>query len=202
MEHRCSQQIDKENFNMMKKMITLALAALMLVGMVACGGSGEEMGTSFGVDSATTLLEQVWGSYADDEKFAIMGGDYDTNVADAPAKFNHENAEYMDSMLAIPADAAAMVDDAASMIHMMNANTFTAGAFHLADLNNEEAFVSAVKDSVMNRQWLCGFPEKLVIVSDGSGYVVTAFGNGEAIETFKTKLTEMGGTVVTEENLM
>lgn len=185
---------------MMKKMITLALAALMLVSMVACGG-GEEMATSFGAESATVLLEQVWGSYAEDEKFAIMGGDYDNNVADAPAAFNYGNAEYMDGMLAIPADAAAMVDDAASMIHAMNANTFTAGAFHLADLSNEEAFVSAVKDSVMNRQWLCGFPEKLVIVSDNSGYVISAFGNGEAIDNFKTKLTEMGGTVVVEENL-
>lgn len=186
---------------MMKKMFSLALAVLMLVGMVACG-SNEELGTSFGVSNATELLEQVWGRYADDEKFAIMGGDYDSNVADAPAKFNHENAEYMDSMLAIPADAAAMVDDAASIIHMMNANTFTAGAFHLADVANEDAFVTAAKDSIMNRQWICGFPEKLVIVSDGSGYVITAYGNGDAVENFKTKLTEMGGEVVVEESLM
>ena len=188
---------------MMKKMMTLALAALMLVGMVACGGgTTDNVGTGFGADSATAVLETVWASYADDEKFAIMGGDYDSNVPDAPAKFNHENAEYMESMLVIPPEATAMVDDAASMIHMMNANTFTAGAFHLADLNNEEAFVSAVKERVMNNQWLCGFPEKLIIVSDGSGYVVTAFGNGEAIDSFKTKLTEMGGTVMAEESLM
>jgi len=188
---------------MMKKMITLALAALMVLSMVACGGGNKDAaGAGFGADSATAVLETVWANYADDEKFAIMGGDYDSNVADAPAKFSHENAEYMDSMLAIPADASAMVDDAASMIHMMNANTFTAGAFHLTDGANEEAFVSAVKDSVMNRQWICGFPEKLVIVSDGNGYVVSACGNGEAIETFKTKLTDMGGTVVAEESLM
>jgi len=85
---------------------------------------------------------------------------------------------------------------------MMNANTFTAGAFHLSDAASEEAFVSAVKDSVMNRQWICGFPETLIIVSDGNGYVVSAFGNGDAIETFKTKLTDMGGKVVVEESLM
>lgn len=187
---------------MMKKMITLALAALMLVGMVACGGAKDDTGAGFDVNSATGVLESVWAAYAEDEKFAIMGGDYDSNVADAPAKFNHENAEYMESMLVIPPEAAALVDDAASMIHMMNANTFTAGAFHLADVNNEEAFVSAVKERVMDNHWLCGFPEKLVIVSDGSGYVVTAFGNGEAIDNFKTKLTEMGGTVVAEESLM
>jgi len=187
----------------MKKIITLALAAIMMLALVACGGGADDnAATGYNVDSATALLETVWASYGDNEKFAIMGGDYDTNVPDAPAKFSHENAEYMDSMLAIPADAAAMVDDAASIIHMMNANTFTAGAFHLSDAASEEAFVSAVKDSVMNRQWICGFPETLIIVSDGSGYVVSAFGNGDAIETFKTKLTDMGGTVAAEENLM
>ena len=188
----------------MKKMISLALAAIMLLALAACGGNGDNGSAKggFEAESATALLETVWGSYADDEKFAIMGGDYDNNVSDAPGKFNHENAEYMDSLLAIPADAAAMVDDAASIIHMMNANTFTAGAFHLSDAANEEAFVVAVKESVMNRQWMCGFPEKLVIVTDGSGYVVSAYGNGEAVENFKSKLVEMGGEVVVEENLM
>lgn len=187
---------------MMKKMIAFALAAVMMLTMVACGGGKkDEVPAGYGVNSAVAVLESVWANFGDDEKFPIMGGDYDNNVADAPAPFNYENAEYMDSMLAIPADATAMVDDAASMIHMMNANTFTAGAFHLADAANEEAFVAAVKDSVMNRQWMCGFPEKLVIVSDGAGYVVAAFGHGDAINPFMTKLTEMGGTVVVEENI-
>ena len=184
----------------MKKMIAFVLAAGMLLTLTACGGAKDEA-TGIGAASAVELLETVWSSYAEDETFAIMGGDYDNNVADAPAAFDYTNAEYMDSMLAIPADASAMVDDAASMIHMMNANTFTAGAFHLTDAANEEAFAAAVKDSVMNRQWLCGFPEKLVIVSAGDGYVVTAFGNGELIDTFTAKLTDLGGAVIVEENL-
>ena len=186
----------------MKKMITLALAALMLLALVACGGSDKGAAKGgFEADSAVALMENVWNSYDDGDKFAVMGGDYDNNVADAPAAFNFENAEYMDSMLAIPADAAAMVDDAASLMHMMNANTFTAGAFHLADAANEEAFVAAVKENIMNRHWMCGFPEKLVIVSDGNGYVVTMFGHGDAVNPFTAKLTEMGGTVVAEENI-
>ena len=186
----------------MKKMITLALAVIMVLALVACGGGSDKGGAAgFGADSATAVLENVWAQYGDDEKFAIMGGDYDNNVMDAPAKFAHDNAEYMDGMLAIPAEATAMVDDAASMMHMMNANTFTAGAFHLTDAANEEAFAAAVTESVMNRQWMCGFPEKLVIISDGNGYVVTAFGHGDAINPFTAKLTEMGGTVIVEENI-
>lgn len=175
----------------------------MLLALVACGGSSDNGAAKggFEAESATALLETVWGKFADSEKFPIMGGDYDNNQPDAPAAFNFENAEYMDGMLAIPADAAAMVNDAASMMHMMNANTFTAGAFRLADVANEEAFAAAVKENVMNRQWMCGFPEKLVIISDGNGFVVTAFGHGDAINPFTAKLTEMGGTVIVEENI-
>ena len=186
---------------MMKKMISLAMAVLMLVAMVACGG-GEQTANSFGVVDSTELLQQVWGSYADDEKFAIMGGDYDNNVSDAPGKFNHENAEYMDSLLAIPADAAAMVDDAASIIHMMNANTFTAGAFRLADMNNTDAFVAAVKESVMNRQWMCGFPEKLVIVNVSDTCLIVMFGAGEIIDPLANNAVELlSGTVVVDQGL-
>lgn len=187
----------------MKKMITPALAAIMLLALVACGGNSDNGSAKggFEAESATALLETVWGSYAEDEKFAVVGGDYDNFVDNAPGKFAHDNAEYMDGMLAIPADATAMVDDAASLMHMMNANTFTAGAFHLTDAANVDAFAAAVKENVMNRQWMCGFPEKLVIISDGSGYVVTAFGHGDAINPFTAKLTEMGGTVIVEENI-
>lgn len=187
----------------MKKMITLALAAIMMLTMVACGGNNDNGGAQGGmeVESAVALMETVWNSYADDEKFAVMGGDYDNFVDNAPGKFAHDNAEYMDGMLAIPADATAMVDDAASLMHMMNANTFTAGAFHLTDAANEEAFAAAVKENVMNRQWMCGFPEKVVIVSCGNGYVVTMFGHGDAVNPFTAKLTEMGGTVIVEENI-
>ena len=187
----------------MKKMITPALAAIMLLALVACGGNSDNGSAKggFEAESATALLETVWGSYAEDEQFAVVGGDYDHFVDNAPGKFAHDNAEYMDGMLAIPADATAMVDDAASLMHMMNANTFTAGAFHLTDAANEEAFVAAVKENVMNRQWMCGFPEKLVIISDGSGYVVSAFGHGDAINPFTAKLTELGGTVIVEENI-
>ena len=187
----------------MKKMITLALAAIMLLTMVACGGSSDNGSAQGGmeVESATALLETVWNSYADDEKFAVVGGDYDNFVDNAPGKFAHDNAEYMDGMLAIPADATAMVDDAASLMHMMNANTFTAGAFHLTDAANEEAFAAAAKENIMNRQWMCGFPEKVVIVSCGNGYVVTMFGHGDAVNPFTAKLTELGGTVIVEENI-
>ena len=56
----------------------------------------------------------------------------------------------------------------------------------------------------MNNQWMCGFPETLIIVTVGEDYVVSAFGNGQVIEAFKTAITTVYGdaaVVSVEENL-
>ncbi|MBR3599435.1 MAG: hypothetical protein IKL53_06085, partial [Lachnospiraceae bacterium] len=119
----------------------------------------------------------------------IAGGDYNNSVMDAPGAFNVSDVESLDAMLGVPADAASYVDDAASMMHMMNANTFTAGAYRVTDAANQQDFCDKLKDNIMNRQWMCGFPDTLIIVSIGDNYVVSAFGNAEIIDTFKTKLT-------------
>jgi len=184
----------------MKKIITLALAAIMMLALVACGGGADDnAATGYNVDSATALLETVWANYPEDQKFPVMGGDYDNMVDGMPGAFDYTNAEYMDGLLGVPADAAAMVDDAASIIHGMMANNFTCGAFHVADAANIDGFVSAMEQSLSSRQWMCGQPEKIVIVSDGAGYVVAMFGLGEVLDGFAAQLTEMGGTVVVDK---
>ena len=38
----------------------------------------------------------------------------------------------------------------------------------------------------MNRRWMCGFPDKLIVISAGDS-IVSAFGNEDFIELFKTK---------------
>ena len=95
-------------------------------------------------------------------------------------------------------------DNGASMIHMMNANTFTGAAFHVKDAADVKTFEDGLKEAVLNNQWMCGFPEKLVLCQLGEQYVVSAFGNGEMIEYFKTQLQEQypGVTVVAEESLV
>jgi len=86
----------------------------------------------------------------------------------------------------------------------MNANTFTCGAYHLTDGKGQQEFADALKENIMNRQWMCGFPDTLVIASVGNEYVVSAFGNAEIIETFKTKLLAQyeAAAVMYEESLV
>ena len=69
---------------------------------------------------------------------------------------------------------------------MMNANTFTAGAFHVASSSDVDSVVSDLKDNIMNRQWMCGFPDKLVIATLGN-YVVSVYGDEELVNTFRDK---------------
>jgi len=91
----------------------------------------------------------------------------------------------------------------ASMLHMMNANTFTAGAYHVTDAANQQALADALKDAIMNAQWMCGFPEKLYIAGINDDYVVAAYGTTDLVEHFETKLADnYGAASLYEESLM
>lgn len=141
-----------------------------------------------GAADAAALLNQVWAKFGDDEKPFVMGGYGDTMVDGAPGKFDISLVEDMDAMLGIPAANVADIDDAASVIHAMNANTFTGAAYHLKEGKDASALASAIEAHLAGRQWMCGIPETLLIVSV-DGFVVTAFGANDIVSNFKTKLT-------------
>jgi len=74
------------------------------------------------------------------------------------------------------------------MMHMMNANNFTCGVYRLAEGVNAADFGAAMKEAVMNNQWMCGFPETLVIQNIADTYVLVAFGVNDAINPFMNYL--------------
>ena len=192
----------------MKRTVAIVLSGLLMIGLIGCGKKAETPGDvtateTVNVTDATDLLTQVWNSYDDADKFAIGGGDYNNMVMDAPGKFDVSMVEDLDAMLGLPQGSASMIDDAASVMHMMNANTFTAGAYHVTDTANQQTVVDSLKENIMNRQWMCGFPDTLIVANVGGEYVVSAFGNAEIIENFKNKLTETFSLtdIVYEESL-
>ena len=192
----------------MKRTIAIVLCGLLMIGLIGCGKK-EEPGDvtvteAVAATDSTDLLTQVWNSYADEDKFAIGGGDYNNIVMDAPGKYDVTMVEDLDAVLGLPQSSAAMIDDAASIMHMMNANTFTAGAYHVTDSANQQAVVDSLKENIMNRQWMCGFPDTLIVAKVGGEYVVSAFGNAEIIENFKNKLSETFSLtdIVYEESLV
>ena len=178
----------------MKKFTALLLALVMVLSLAACGAKND---ASTDIPDSTTLLSNVFAAYAEDEKFPIGGGAGDAMVMDAPGAMDVADTETLDFMVGLPADSAAMIDDAASALHMMNANTFTAGCYRVTDSANVETVVKSLQENIQNRQWMCGFPEGLVIYTVGN-YVVSAFGNQQLLDTFASHLGGVYGEAVVE----
>ena len=182
----------------MKKILALLLAAVMVLSMAACANNndnetteateGSEAPEVVAPASALEVLETVWALYGEDEKFAVIGGNMESPVDGAPGNYDMAYAENLTYNLLIPADQLASVDEAATMIHMMNANTFTGGVVHLVEDTDVAAFASTLRDAVQGNQWMCGFPETLVIAAIGGEYVLVAFGLNDAMSPFQTHL--------------
>ena len=138
-------------------------------------------------DDALTILNAIWNTYSDEEKFPAAGGDSEHAVDGAPGSFDASNADSLSYQLTFPADDASLIDSAASLVHMMNLNTFTCGAFHVADANNVARLADDLRTTIQAKHWMCGFPDKLVIVTVGQS-VLSAYGSEELVNTFRDKL--------------
>ena len=179
----------------MKKIIALALAAVFVLSFAACAKQNGESGTTTSSDapkgqakSALEILEKVWSKYSTDEKFPATGGS-EKNIKDGmPGKFDVADGESLDFELGFPKAQAADINDAASLMHMLNQNTFSCGVFHVKNSGDTAALAGKIRDNILNRQWLCGFPEKLVILTVGD-YIVSVFGTRELTDTFTAKLS-------------
>ena len=81
--------------------------------------------------------------------------------------------------------------------------TLFRSAFHVAKSDDVTAVADSLKENIMKRQWMCGFPDKLVVITVGD-YVVSFFGNEQLVNTFKTKLTAVyqSAEIAYEEAIM
>ena len=191
----------------MKKLIALLLAALMVLSLAACGEKKDEGTKPIYEDdlpptteerpsdellnfpeNALDVLSDIWALYGDDEKFPVMGGNPEGGVMDGPAVYDEAYIEGLMNHLVVPETSLDDIAEAATMLHMMNANTFTSGAVKLADTVDSKAFADAMHTAITNNQWMCGMPERLVITAVSDGYVLIAFGVNDAMTSFCEKL--------------
>ena len=187
----------------MKKLLALLLAAVMTVSVVACGSKSNEEANAPEIADALEILTTVWGTYEESEMFPVGGGDSANLNFEGPAKFDVAAVEELEASLGVPADLAGQIDDAASMMHAMMANNFTAGVFHLTDASTMEDFTATMKETLLAKHWLCGMPEQVMIITVGD-YVISVYGLADLLETFEAKVTAAyeTATVVCEESLM
>ena len=194
----------------MKKIIALVIASIMLVSaltLVSCGNKDNPNESTNGTTTEATtttekketpvtptyanaldLYNKIWGTYTDDEKFPSGGGDVDHNSYEGPGAFDIEknkesiqvNTHITDELL------GTVTNDAATLMHMMNTNTFSSAIFHLKDASTAESFAKEYEKAVQNTRWMCGFPERVVVVSIDE-YVIVACGHDDLINKFKAK---------------
>ena len=155
------------------------------------------------VDDALTILNAIWNTYSDEEKFPAAGGDSEHAVDGAPGSFDVSNADSLSYQLTFPADDASLIDSAASLVHMMNLNTFTCGAFHVADANNVARLADDLRTTIQAKHWMCGFPDKMFIATSGN-LIVAVYGDEELVNTFRDKLQAAysGAVVITDEPIV
>lgn len=181
----------------MKKILATVLALVMVLAMAGCNSNKNEETTPATTtapavqlpESALAILEAAWGNYAEDEKFFVMGGNPENAVDGAPGNYNMEYAENLTYNLIVPAESVAQVKEAATMIHAMNANTFTSGVIRVVEGADASAFATTMRDAIQGNQWMCGFPETLYIATLGD-YVVIAFGLNDAMTPFLQHVVE------------
>ena len=177
----------------MKKMLAFVLVLVMGLSLVACGGSATpteptEPAVSAPA-SALEVLQNIWAQYGEDEKFPVMGGNPEGGAME-PAVWDAAFLTDLCYSLQLTEADMESVADAATMIHMMNANTFTGAVLNLNEGVDKAAFAATAKDAVMNAQWMCGFPETLIIADMGGQYLLMAYGVNDAMGPFEAKLTE------------
>ena len=178
----------------MKKLISLALVLAMALSVLAgCGATTDNGGASnetAAPASALEVLENIWGKYTEDEMFPVIGGNMEAPVDGAPGNYDMAYAENLPYNLVIPEAELGNVTEAATMIHMMNANTFTAGVVKLADGVDVAAFAATMHDALVNNHWMCGMPEYMVIADMGGNYLLVAFGVNDAMTPFQAHMAE------------
>lgn len=110
------------------------------------------------------------------------------------------DVDTLTSITLFPAESVEKLASAGVFFNMMNMNNGTFCAFELKDAADADAIAAALKDSIANNNWLCGFPERYVIFTIDN-FVVSSFGLADSTNAFKDAITSTyeGAVLVCDE---
>jgi hypothetical protein len=197
-----------------KTITATILSFCMMLSLLSCGKNNKTTATSANTSnsgvtpaSALDLLNSIWSTYSENDQFPVSGGDEANLNFEGPGKFSVDNAEMLDSVLGLPDSIADKIDDAASLSHAMNANTFTCGVFRLKNASDTHSAAAEIKENILARHWICGFPDTMLIITAPGGYIISVWGIDEGtntVSTFKQKVLGniSGASVFSEEPIV
>lgn len=100
------------------------------------------------------------------------------------------DASELSRLYGYPEKEIAKIDSAASLTHMMNLNIFTASAYHTVSGTDIAALAESFKNNLQGRHWMCGFPDKIIVISVGD-YMVGAYGHEDLLDALEKHLFEV-----------
>ena len=148
--------------------------------------TGEPSGQSSG---SVNVLKAVWNRFGEDEKFSTYGGSIENAVMDAPGALDLSVTDELTGAYLLPADKLSYVTEGASLVHMMNANIFTAVVVKVEG-NQLQALFEAWRDIIQSNRWICGQPDRLLMVDVDGSHLLMSFGSNDAMDLFQGKLAE------------
>ena len=133
------------------------------------------------------------------EEFPAAGGDEAHDTTDGPGAFdiNAYGESFRYQTLVDENLTGKLTGDAATLIHMMNTNTFCSAVMELKNAGEASSFGEVYKEIVQGNHWMCGFPDTLVVLNLGN-FVLTAYGADDLIQLFKNGAQSLGATLLVE----
>lgn len=174
--------------------LSLVLSCLFVAG---CGKSGDDKKPAGSKDvNPKEFFEKVWATYGEDDFFPMAGGDFDKQNMENPDVYDIDTYKdaFTGTFLVTEEMQAEITGDVITAMHMMNANTFSGAMFKVKDASKIASLAETYKSAVQGNLWMCGFPDTLVVLSNGDVMIV-AFGEDSIVQTFKDKCTQADSDV-------
>ena len=136
-------------------------------------------------NEAVDMLASAWDKWESEYKEYFAGGttkfDDDYNVLNPQGAPGVVDAEELEFGYYVPNANLSSVSAAASVYHGLNKNNFTAATFIVEDA---AAFAAIMKDALLTTNYVCGFPEHLLVYTLSDNCVLYVLGNLSVMEGF------------------
>lgn len=139
-------------------------------------------------NDTVALLQRIWASMPEELAFPSAGGDMENSVMGGAGLVATESTDYICNILLFPADFTTSIEEAASLGHMMNANNLTSGLYTLTAGTDLAAITTAYEALLADNMWLCGFPEKYLVMQLADNQIYIAYGFGDNIQAIQTQI--------------
>ena len=148
---------------------------------------------SYGVNSADEVKGYFAGPETETvtEKDAESGEEFSYELPkNEPGAISPDDGEMLESQTLFPAASADKLDSAAVYFNMLNQNNGTFAAFEVKNEGEMQTLADMMKTKVKNNSWICGFPERYLIMRVGD-IMLFSYGLEDSLTAWKNAVSSV-----------